>query len=739
MPLPIIHNDLVKPTESFRLHHRAAPFDGSAGAAPGVDRSDIVALLRQNCVRLVFAAIVGGGLGVAASTVLPKRYLAEGLLVIDTREINIPEFQSIRSARTVEPWGGRSEARVLSSREMVSAIVTKFDLQHDPNYNTTLQASPLSEIPWLPESWREELRPEPEFGPRAQTRIVQQFLRNLTVLSEERSYAITVRYTGFNPIQSAELLNALMDYYLSQDVRAKSRAVDQARTELKQRLEHLHSDLEQTRARIRSLEGEPGALETNQGTVTAQVTVAVALERLHLAAEQGSVKTDLAQLSSALASNRISVINEKLVTPRLKLLWENEATAQRILAELGLSAAPTYPRMRQLQTGLNKVQLEIRNEVAAIRDGLQQRLTTLKLRDDALKEQLSRDRIVGSTSATDRALLNQLKADATSKQTLYDQYRNRYEQTVANAELLTPDARVVSYAEPAIRPSYPSLTARALIGGLIGLLAAVATIIARRWLGDRVETLYEAQQICGVTALGGIPQVGSWIKPTSVTDMVIDEPLSALSTAIRGILYQITFSRATRPLKVVMVTSPVSQAGKSSLVAAMVRIGTRDGLRCLAIDCDFYRPSLAQKINVKPPLYLNDSISREPAPSELIVEDPVSGAHFILAKPSSEQTSPLPRNSTRVALIIEAVRQNYDLIVIDTPQSLAVIDPLLLSRMADGMVLVLPWRAMSHRRVVEAMQRLANFDCPLIGVVLSRIGGRAHPDYEYVGYTQTKA
>ena len=169
------------------------------------------------------------------------------------------------------------------------------------------------------------------------------------------------------------------------------------------------------------MEGEPGALETNQGTVTAQVTVAVALERLHLAAEQGSVKTDLAQLSSALASNRISVINEKLVTPRLKLLWENEATAQRILAELGLSAAPTYPRMRQLQTGLNKVQLEIRNEVAAIRDGLQQRLTTLKLRDDALKEQLSRDRIVGSTSATDRALLNQLKADATSKQTLYDQ------------------------------------------------------------------------------------------------------------------------------------------------------------------------------------------------------------------------------------------------------------------------------------------------------------------------------
>ena len=90
------------------------------------------------------------------------------------------------------------------------------------------------------------------------------------------------------------------------------------------------------------MEGEPGALETNQGTVTAQVTVAVALERLHLAAEQGSVKTDLAQLSSALASNRISVINEKLVTPQLKLLWENEATAQRIWRSW-VSALPNIP------------------------------------------------------------------------------------------------------------------------------------------------------------------------------------------------------------------------------------------------------------------------------------------------------------------------------------------------------------------------------------------------------------
>ena len=194
-----------------------------------------------------------------------------------------------------------------------------------------------------------------------------------------------------------------------------------------------------------------------------------------------------------------------------------------------------------------------------------------------------------------------------------------------------------------------------------------------------------------------------------------------------------------KSLKVIMVTSPLSQDGKSSLVAAMVRIGARDGMRCLAVDCDFHRPSLAHKIDVRPKLYLNESIVGEPTLSDMVVEDPASGAHFIVAKPSSDRSGPLPQNAMRLRGIIEAARQEYDLIVIDTAPSLAVVDPLLLSQVADAMVLVLPWRTTTHRRAREAMQRLATFGCPLVGVVLSRIGGRAELGYGYLGYTPTKA
>ena len=77
-----------------------------------------------------------------------------------------------------------------------------------------------------------------------------------------------------------------MQYYLDQDVHAKRGVVDQARAQLKERLEYLQSDLAATWARMSSLEGQPTALETPPGTINAQQTEAIALQRREAAAEQ---------------------------------------------------------------------------------------------------------------------------------------------------------------------------------------------------------------------------------------------------------------------------------------------------------------------------------------------------------------------------------------------------------------------------------------------------------------------
>jgi uncharacterized protein involved in exopolysaccharide biosynthesis len=164
--LTLIVRDSGRPSDWRHTGKPSLELGTGVERGPGLSLRELIFLLGRNWLWLVLA--LGTGLGIGASLILPERYAAEGLLVIDTREINIPEFQSVRSSRTVEPWGGRSEARVLDSRAMVATVIEKLDLLHDPSYNPTLSDPPLyawlAAQSWLPQEWRDELTPKPEFG-----------------------------------------------------------------------------------------------------------------------------------------------------------------------------------------------------------------------------------------------------------------------------------------------------------------------------------------------------------------------------------------------------------------------------------------------------------------------------------------------------------------------------------------------------------------------------------------------
>ena len=95
------------------------------GRAAGVPVRDLLVHLWRRKLLVALAAVLGISLGLGLASVREPRYAAEGLLVIDTAHISIPELSALASGRTVEPWGGRSEARILTARDTVAAAVDR--------------------------------------------------------------------------------------------------------------------------------------------------------------------------------------------------------------------------------------------------------------------------------------------------------------------------------------------------------------------------------------------------------------------------------------------------------------------------------------------------------------------------------------------------------------------------------------------------------------------------------------
>lgn len=714
---------------------------GGNRGQPGLSLGDIARAVARNFLSVLALALIAGFIGFGIGTLLPPKYRAEGLLVIDTQELNIQDLMATRSSRTVEPWGGRSEARILTSDALIRQTVDELALVHDPSFNPTLRPNPLAnliDLAWLPPSLRDvlaKLSPEPITDGRIVPEVVDAIGRNLSADSEERSYAIGIAYTGRDAEGAALFVNSLMARYLANEVEAKRAPVLAAQAELANRVDQLFATLEKTRAEIRRLEATGELLTTGDQTLSSQELADIAAERRELASQRLQIQGELAQIRSALATERYSVPSVARETPRLRALWETESLIRARLAELQVNFGDNHPSIVAARAELADNQTEIAAEVRQIAGGIERELRVLATRDAELAGRIETVQQQASRSAEGRTLLNQLRAEERSQQALFDDYRERYEQTLASEELYSADARIVSPASPPHKPSTPSPKLLALAGLIMGGLAGVAWTIGRQYLHPGVQTLQEVSGISGLPALGGLPRVQSIIGgETVVADHVLSNPKSIVTETVRGILFRLQHPEAGgTPPKVVMITSPMPRDGKSSLVTSLARVAARDGMNVLAIDCDFRKPSLAKSLGVVPRWWLNDYLDGAIEVGDALIQDPRGAAHFMLSKPAVHCNKAFLEQG-RLRMLVDESARFYDLILIDTPPILKVVDPLILSQLVDATVMVVSWREVSRKLIREAMGRLTATSTPLAGVVLSRIGGHIPENDVYGGY-----
>jgi receptor protein-tyrosine kinase len=85
--------------------------------------------------------------------------------------------------------------------------------------------------------------------------------------------------------------------------------------------------------------------------------------------------------------------------------------------------------------------------------------------------------------------------------------------------------------------------------------------------------------------------------------------------------------------------------------------------------------------------------------------------------------------------VVEALAERYDVVLIDTPPTLPVADAMVVSRMADAVLMVASVGSTNRRDMHRALELMGNVSAPLIGTVLNKAKESARDDYGYGGYT----
>jgi succinoglycan biosynthesis transport protein ExoP len=274
--------------------------------------------------------------------------------------------------------------------------------------------------------------------------------------------------------------------------------------------------------------------------------------------------------------------------------------------------------------------------------------------------------------------------------------------------------RVVQPADVPLEPSSTGLPLTLAIGLVLGLAAGVGVALLRTSLDTSVRSAEQLRRATSAPPLGTIvADPGATTRPL----IVHDDPQSPRSEAFRQLRTNLQFVDVDKPPQIVVVTSALPGEGKTTTVANLaVAIGSA-GRRVLVVEADLRRPALADAFGLDRAAGLTTVLTGRAELDEVI--QPWGGVVHVLA------SGPLPPNPSELLAsrhareLLEALRERYDLVLIDTPPLLPVTDAAAVAPSTDGVLLVCRYGRTREHQVSAAAAALRSVSVPLLGGVLN--------------------
>ena len=280
-------------------------------------------------------------------------------------------------------------------------------------------------------------------------------------------------------------------------------------------------------------------------------------------------------------------------------------------------------------------------------------------------------------------------------------------------------AITITTVAPATAPSYaaaPRRTLYAAAGLALGLLAGAALVLVRALLDTKVR---DAEDVLEVTEAPVLAHL-STTAAVEGSQVVATGERSARAEAFHRLRTNLQFLDLTGRSRVLVVTSAVEAEGKSTTAVNLAVVLAEAGTRVLLVDADLRRPSLARVLGLEGAVGLTTVLSGAVALSEA-TQPWRSAALQVL---TSGAVPPNPSHlvgSTAMDRLLDAARDAYDVVVIDTPPLVPVTDAAVLAAKVDGALVVVDSRRTHRATLAQAIDNLDLARAEVLGVVLNRL------------------
>jgi capsular exopolysaccharide synthesis family protein len=446
-------------------------------------------------------------------------------------------------------------------------------------------------------------------------------------------------------------------------------------------------------------------------------------------------------------AGRVAQMPEAFTNPRAIELQRKLSELQITAANLDVNYGPESPQVIEVRQQIAAVQGQMDANTRLLEEKLKRDYERANRDEQSLKSLLSQAQAEAVYNNEANIRYSILKAQFDTAKSLYTGFLQKTNQANFEASQQSNNLRVI---QPARVPRDPSGPRRPLIIGL-ALFLSLGVGIGLALSLDHFDTTIKSVEDVGyhmqLPALGIIPVMPlgarrifpsrTKIKPIVINNTSVaknpGEPYDSMAVAADAycmLRTSVLLSAGDRTAKTILVTSSQPNEGKTTTVVNMAISMAQLGESVLIIDCDLRTPSVHEFFGVEREPGLSTYLSSCPEIYNLIRKLPIPNLSLLAAgTPTINPPELISSEKMRGLLTILAMR--YDRILIDSPPLLNLADPVILSTIVDGVMLVMNSGKTTRDLALRARDELLKVGAGIIGVVLNNVDFR-HEDLGYL-------
>jgi capsular exopolysaccharide synthesis family protein len=280
-------------------------------------------------------------------------------------------------------------------------------------------------------------------------------------------------------------------------------------------------------------------------------------------------------------------------------------------------------------------------------------------------------------------------------------------------------------AEVPTTPVLPRTKVNLVLGLIVGLILGFVYALIRKQFDRRLRSSEEVEKAFNVPVIGMVPQ-SSTVRQSDSNALALAVTGAGASSsastaeAFRKLRTNLAYMDVDHPPRIIVVTSPKQSDGKSTVAANLAAAIAIGGQPVILIDGDLRRPTVADSLALVDGAGLTDVLVGRVTAAEVMQDHPdVPGLHVLASGAIPPNPSELLGSQAMRHLITELAKDA--MVIIDAPPLLPVTDAAVLTRSADGAIVVITHGGTLDTELTAALNHISTVHGRTLGIVFNRM------------------